>query len=132
GHAQWSGFLRRLAHVVEFEPPRNIAIGPETPWGLAAPLADLLAGTTTARYAEADVPADPTAGAAGRRVVLVVRDLHRHDWVRAAVGRALAARPDAVVVELGVPEAVTGAVHVATHGATRAAAHAAAELLTGR
>ncbi|SCL73882.1 glycoside hydrolase family 3 protein [Micromonospora peucetia] len=120
------------AHVVEFEPPRNIAIGPETPWGLAAPLADLLAGTTTARYAEADVPADPTAGAAGRCVVLVVRDLHRHDWMRAAVTRALAARPDAVVVELGVPELVTGAVHVATHGATRAAAHAATALLTGR
>ncbi|MER7417549.1 glycoside hydrolase family 3 N-terminal domain-containing protein [Micromonospora peucetia] len=119
------------AYVVEFEPPRNIAIGPETPWGLAAPLADLLAGTTTVRYAEADVPADPTAGAVGRCVVLVVRDLHRHDWMRAAVTRALAARPDAVVVELGVPELVTGAVHVATHGATRAAAHAAAGLLTG-
>ncbi|MGC4789972.1 glycoside hydrolase family 3 protein [Micromonospora sp. DT178] len=120
------------AHVVEFEPPRNIAIGPETPWGLAAPLADQLAGTTTVRYAEADVPADPTAGAAGRCLVLVVRDLHRHDWMRASVSRALAARPDAVVVELGVPELVTGAVHVATHGATRAAAHAAVGLLTGR
>jgi beta-N-acetylhexosaminidase len=52
--------------------------------------------------------------------------------MRAAVGRALAARPDAVVVELGVPEAVTGAVHVATHGATRSASRAAAELLAGR
>ncbi|PZF90622.1 glycoside hydrolase family 3 protein [Micromonospora deserti] len=119
-------------HVVEFEPPRNIAIGPETPWGLAVPLADLLPGTTTARYAETGVPADPTAGAAGRPVVLVVRDLHRHDWMRAAVARALAARPDAVVVELGVPALVAGAVHIATHGATRAAAHAAAGHLTGR
>jgi beta-N-acetylhexosaminidase len=61
----------------------------------------------------------------------VVRDLHRHDWMRDAVSRALAARPDAVVVELGVPELVTGAVHVATHGATRASALAAAELLAG-
>ncbi|MGN9777303.1 glycoside hydrolase family 3 protein [Micromonospora sp. H33] len=119
------------AHVVEFEPPRNIAIGSETPWGLAAPLADVLPGTTAVRYAEADVPGDPTTGAAGRRVVLVVRDLHRHRWMRAAVDRALAARPDAVVVELGVPELVTGRVHVATHGATRAAAAAAAEVLTG-
>jgi beta-N-acetylhexosaminidase len=124
--------LTTPAHVVEFEPTRNIAIGPETPWGIAGPLTDLLPGTTTARYAATEVPADPTAGTAGRPVVLVVRDLHRHDWMRAAVARALAIRPDAVVVELGVPELVTGAVHVATHGATRAAARAAAELLTGR
>ncbi|MFR9775271.1 glycoside hydrolase family 3 N-terminal domain-containing protein [Micromonospora sp. MS34] len=119
------------AHVVEFAPPRNIAIGEETPWGLAAPLADLVPGTSAARYAEGEVPADPVAGSAGRPLVLVVRDLHRHDWMRAAVTRALAARPDAVVVELGVPVLVTGAVHLATHGATRAAAQAAAELLAG-
>ncbi|MCP3781935.1 glycoside hydrolase family 3 protein [Micromonospora sp. A3M-1-15] len=119
------------AHVVEFAPPRNIAIGEETPWGIAAPLAALTPGTTTARYAREEVPADPSAGTAGRPLVLVVRDLHRHDWMRDAVSRALATRPDAVVVELGVPELVTGAVHVATHGATRAAAVAAAELLAG-
>ncbi|MGK5442411.1 glycoside hydrolase family 3 protein [Micromonospora sp. URMC 105] len=119
------------AHVVEFSPPRNIAIGPETPWGIAAPLAALRPGTTSARFAEAEVPAEPTAGAGGRPVVLVVRDLHRHDWMRDAVERALTARPDAVVVELGVPELVVGRVHVATHGATRAGARAAAELLAG-
>ncbi|SCF30775.1 glycoside hydrolase family 3 protein [Micromonospora mirobrigensis] len=122
--------LTRPPHVVEFAPPRNIAIGPETPWGVAAPLAALLPGTTSARYDRDATPADPTAGAAGRPLVLVVRDLHRHDWMRAAVTRSLAARPDALVVELGVPELVTGAVHLATHGATRACARAAAERLT--
>ncbi|WP_019871601.1 glycoside hydrolase family 3 protein [Salinispora oceanensis] len=119
------------AHVVEFAPPRNLAIGTETPWGVAAPLAALLPGTTTARYVEAEVPLDLTSQAGGRHLVLVVRDLHRHPWMRAAVTRALTGRPDAVVVELGVPELVTGAVHVATHGATRAGGRAAAELLTG-
>ncbi|MEU3453634.1 glycoside hydrolase family 3 N-terminal domain-containing protein [Micromonospora sp. NPDC006766] len=119
------------AHVVEFAPPRNIAMGAETPWGIAAPLTELVPGTTTVRYAESDAVADPAAGAADRPLVLVVRDLHRHDWMRDAVARALAARPDGVVVELGVPELVTGAVHLATHGATRAAAYAAVELLTG-
>ncbi|MEH0841538.1 glycoside hydrolase family 3 protein [Micromonospora sp. CPCC 205711] len=123
--------LTAAAHVVEFAPPRNIAIGPETPWGIAAPLADLLPGTTTRRLAEADLPADSTAGAAGRPLVLVVRDLHRHDWMRRAVADALAVRPDAVVVELGVPELITGRVHLATHGATRAGARAAVELLAG-
>jgi beta-N-acetylhexosaminidase len=123
--------LTRPAHVVEFAPPHNIATGSETPWGIADPLRELLPGTTTARYAEADVPADPAAGAHGRPLVLVVRDLHRHDWMRTAVDRALVARPDAVVVELGVPELVIGAVHLATHGATRVGAQAAAEVLTG-
>ncbi|MBG6066582.1 glycoside hydrolase family 3 protein [Micromonospora ureilytica] len=123
--------LTRAAHVVEFEPLRNIAIGAETPWGIGGPLGELLPGTSTVRYAEPDVPADPGAGADARPLVLVVRDLHRHDWMRAAVHRALAVRPDAVVVELGVPELVTGAVHLATHGATRASGRAAAEVLTG-
>lgn len=119
------------AHVVEFAPPRNLAIGTETPWGVAVPLAALLPGTTAVRFAEAEVPSDLTAEAGGRHLVLVVRDLHRHPWMRAAVTRALADRPDAVVVELGVPELVTGAVHIATHGATRAGSRAAAEFLTG-
>ncbi|MFG3554603.1 glycoside hydrolase family 3 protein [Micromonospora sp. NPDC047557] len=124
--------LTRAAYVVEFEPPRNIAIGAETPWGIGEPLGELLPGTTTVRHAEPDVPADPGAGAGDRPLVLVVRDLHRHEWMRAAVGRALSARPDAVVVELGVPELVTGSAHLATHGATRASGQAAAEVLTGR
>lgn len=112
-------------------PPRNIAIGPETPWGIGEPLAALLPGTTTVRLAETDLPADPVAGVDDRPVVLVVRDLHRHDWMRAAVDRVLADRPDAVVVELGVPALTAGRVHLATHGATRAGARAAAELLAG-
>ncbi|GIJ77584.1 beta-N-acetylhexosaminidase [Micromonospora phaseoli] len=120
-----------VPHVVEFQPPHNIAIGAETPWGVAEPLTSLVAGTTGVRYAEATAPGDPTAGAAGRPLVLVVRDLHRHGWMRDAVDRALATRPDAVVVELGVPALVTGAVHIATHGATRAAGRAAAEVLSG-
>jgi beta-N-acetylhexosaminidase len=119
------------SHVVELQPPHNIAIGSETPWGVAAPLAALVPGTTSVRYVENSVPADLAAGATGRPLVLVVRDLHRHAWMRDAVARALAVRPDAVVVELGVPALVTGAVHVATHGATRAAGRAAAELLAG-
>ncbi|MFI7591333.1 glycoside hydrolase family 3 protein [Micromonospora sp. NPDC049359] len=124
--------LTRAAHVVEFEPPRNIAIGAETPWGIGEPLGELLPGTTTVRHAEPDVPADPGADAGDHPLVLVVRDLHRHDWMQAAVRRALANRPDAVVVELGVPALVVGAVHLATHGATRASGRAAAEVLTGR
>jgi beta-N-acetylhexosaminidase len=126
--------LRRPPHVVEFAPPRNIAIGAETPWGLGTPLDDLLPGTTAVRFAEEDLTGRPGRvldGVDGQPLVLVVRDLHRHPWMAAAVSSALTARPDAVVVEMGLPELVTGAVHLATYGATRACGQAAAEIIAG-
>jgi beta-N-acetylhexosaminidase len=125
------------AHVVEFAPPRNIAIGAETPWGVGAPLEALLPGTTSIRLSADDLAGVPDpvapilAGAAGRALVLVVRDAHRHPWVADAVERTLAVRPDAIVVEMGVPVAITGGVHLATYGATRACGQAAAEILAG-
>ena len=121
--------------MIELVPPANIAIGTQTPWGLAAPLSELMPGTTSARYDEAAARATgartAVASASGAPLVVVVRDLHRHPWMRALVDDLLTDRPDAVVVELGVPALVVGAVHVATHGATRACASAAAELLAG-
>jgi beta-N-acetylhexosaminidase len=129
--------LRNPPHVVEFAPPRNIAIGAETPWGLGAPLDDLLPGTTAVRFAEADLAGEPDpaarvlAGANGAPLVLVVRDLHRHTWMATAVEGVIAARPETVVVEMGLPERVIGAVHVATFGATRACGQAAAEVIAG-
>ena len=125
------------AHVVEFAPPRNIAIGAETPWGVGAPLDVLLPGTTAVRLSADDLAGVPDpvapilAGAAGRALVLVVRDAHRHSWVADALRRTLAVRPDAIVVEMGIPVAVSGGVHVATHGATRACGQAAAEVIAG-
>jgi beta-N-acetylhexosaminidase len=124
-------------HVVEFAPPRNIAIGAETPWGVGAPLDDLLPGTTSVRFTADDLaglpdPAAPVlAGAAGRPLVLVARDVHRHPWLADAIERVIEVRPDAIVVEMGVPVRVLGGVHIATFGATRALGQAAAELIAG-
>ncbi len=124
-------------HVVEFAPPRNIAIGAETPWGVGAPLDGLLPGTTSVRLTADDLTdgTDPIAAvpadAAGRPLVLVARDVHRHPWLAAAIARVLESRPDAIVVEMGVPVTVLGGVHVATYGATRACGVAAAELIAG-
>ena len=126
------------AHVLEFAPPSNIAIGAETPWGVGEPLTTLLPGTTTLRLTadelgdDGELPVEALAAARGRSLVLVVRDLHRHRWMAAAVRRVLASRPEAIVVELGVPATVVGRVHIATHGASRAACRAAAEVLAGR
>jgi beta-N-acetylhexosaminidase len=129
--------VTRPPHVVEFAPPRNIAIGAETPWGVGAPLNVLLPGTTSVRLSADDLAGVPDpvapvlAGAGGRPLVLVVRDAHRHPWVAEALARTLAVRPDAIVVEMGVPVSVAGGVHLATYGATRACGQAAAEIIAG-
>jgi beta-N-acetylhexosaminidase len=124
-------------HVVEFAPERNIAIGAETPWGVGAPLDLLLPGTTSVRLSAEDLAAVPDvsipvlAGAGGRPLVLVVRDVHRHAWIAEALDCVLKLRPDAIVVEMGVPVAISGGLHLATYGATRACGQAAAELIAG-
>ncbi|MFI5686886.1 glycoside hydrolase family 3 protein [Streptomyces sp. NPDC051636] len=115
-------------YVATFNPAANIAVGNETPWGLAAELERLLPGTTTGSFTGADAGSAALAAADGRRVVAVVRDEHRHDWMRAALDTILAARPDTIVVEMGVPQAPPrGGLHLATHGAARVCAVAAAE-----
>ncbi|MFJ9849774.1 glycoside hydrolase family 3 protein [Streptomyces sp. NPDC101150] len=127
------------AYVAAFTPLANIAVGDETPWGIAAELTRLLPGTRTATHTAESAAALGTpalidrllAEAAGRRVVAVVRDAHRHPWMHEALRVLTAARPDTAVIEMGVPQAPpTGAVHIATHGAARVCGHAAAEALT--
>jgi beta-N-acetylhexosaminidase len=127
--------LTAAPHVVEFRPEMNQAVDRSTPWGLGAPLTDLMPGTTVAVFTPADaerlseIALDP---AAGRPLVLVVRDAHRHEWMSAALDRILAARPDVGVVEMGLPDGPSrGAFHLATHGATRVTGQAAAEVLAG-
>jgi beta-N-acetylhexosaminidase len=135
--------LASAPHVVEFVAPGNMAIAPETPWGVAEPLGGLLPGTTTVRLTAADIS---TAGkldavhldevalapATGRPLVVVVRDAHRHPWMTEALRILLQARPDAIVVEMGVPAIRSGHVYLATYGASRANGLAAAEVLAGR
>ena len=78
-------------------------------------------------------PDDPLpAVPAGRPLVVVARDATRVGWVGRAVAGLLAARPDAVVVEMGLPGPVPPARGwIATGGASAASARAAAELLLG-
>ncbi|MCZ7416618.1 MULTISPECIES: glycoside hydrolase family 3 protein [unclassified Streptomyces] len=127
--------------VAALTPVANIAVGDETPWGLAAELTRLLPGSGTGSWGRADAEADGVAALAARvlaaaedrRIVAVVRDVHRHPWMAAALDAVLAARPDSAVVEMGVPQAPpVGALHIATHGAARVCARAAAEVVAGR
>ncbi|WP_351226846.1 glycoside hydrolase family 3 protein [Streptomyces sp. NPDC002133] len=126
-------------HVVELSPTTNLAIDGSTPWGVADPLKALRPGTTSVRLRESEL-ADTEdlldrlalAPADGRALVVVVRDAARYRWMAQALAGLVRRRPDALVVEMGVPaDDRPGAVYLATHGATRVSGIAAAEVLVG-
>jgi beta-N-acetylhexosaminidase len=92
-------------------------------------LAEALPDAVLRRY-ELAPPTDDLA-LAGRALVVLVRDAHRHPWERAAVEALTARAEDAIVVELGLPHwrpPAAGA-YVATYGAARVNVEAAAEAL---
>ncbi|MGW4795537.1 glycoside hydrolase family 3 protein [Nonomuraea sp. NPDC004297] len=129
--------VTEAAHVVELAPEMNLAIDRNTPWGVGEPLGRLLPGTEVTRLASGQCTGPELerviARAAGRPLVVVVRDVHRFAWQSQALRHLLSARPDAVVVEMGLPvRSDLGAVHVATYGSARVCGQAAAEVLTGR
>ncbi|MFJ8564566.1 glycoside hydrolase family 3 protein [Streptomyces sp. NPDC093514] len=119
-------------YVATLAPVANIAVGDETPWGVAAELAGLLPGTRSGVYPQGASAGDILAAAGDRTVVAVVRDAHRHPWMAEAVDALVAARPDTVVVEMGLPRTEPrGALYIATHGASRVCGRAAAEVIAG-
>ncbi|MFC9960644.1 glycoside hydrolase family 3 protein [Streptomyces nigra] len=125
--------LTGAPYVAAFTPVANIAVGDETPWGVAAELAGLLPGTRTGSYTGEDAARAALEAAGDRRIVAVVRDEHRHPWMATALDELLTARPDTIVVEMGVPQATPrGALHIATHGAARVCGRAAAEVIAGQ
>ena len=131
-----SGTLPALTSpvIIEIEPRENIAAG-RFGWGLG-PWA--LAGTVYRLDVHgAGLPTGPEAAAgileaaAGRSLVVVIRDAHRDAAAQSLVRALLAARPDAVLVEMGLPlwQPPEGTSYLVTYGASRASAQAAAELL---
>ncbi|MGW5341373.1 glycoside hydrolase family 3 protein [Streptomyces sp. NPDC004050] len=117
-------------YVATLAPVANIAVGDETPWGVAAELAALVPGTGAGVYQEGSAAGDVLAAAGGRTVVAVVRDAHRHPWMAEVLDALVAARPETVVVEMGLPRAEPrGALYIATHGAARVCGRAAAEVI---
>jgi len=135
--------------IIEVEPRENIAAG-RFGWGLGpwAPAGSVhrvsVAGGRPAGAEPGAVEPGGTepggvepgaagilAAAAGRSLVAVVRDAHRDQNTRSLVSALLAARPDLVLVEMGLPlwHPPEGTSYLATFGASRASAHAAAEWL---
>jgi beta-N-acetylhexosaminidase len=110
--------------IVEVEPEESIAAGRFTwgfePWA-AVKRVDPAAGDGAAA-------GSILAASARRPLVLAVRDARS---VLSLVGEVLAARPDAVIIEMGVPAWTPppGTAYLATYGASRVCAQAAAEAL---
>jgi beta-N-acetylhexosaminidase len=119
--------------VVQLEPQPNMAAG-VMPWGVTGPLRALGASPVLVTRSERDGDTDPVQDATGRPVVLVMRDGGRHEWQRVVQKNVCAARPDAVVVEMGIPgpAVLDAAGYIVTHGAGLVNGVAAAELLLGR
>jgi len=124
--------------LVELVPPTNIAVG-TVPWGLGSwvPADRIRRIATTAGSADGPPQADARAevravlkAAEGGSLIVVVRDAHRFPAARDLVCLLLTARPDAVIVEMGLPVWHPPAeVYLATFGATSASSRAAAQLL---
>lgn len=113
--------------VIEVDTPPGIAAGP-VPWGLARWLPDAEVVRVTPTDAD---PAGLLLRARGRSLVVLTRDAHRYAESRALITALISARPDATVVEMGLPVwRPDSAAYIATYGAARANARAAAELLT--
>ncbi len=119
--------------VVECHSPAGVAAGP-TDWTLGSLLADVVGGTTTVvvgddgRVLDGGAPLDLSASAAGRHVVLVVRDVARHAWQQRLIAQ-LGSRDDVVVVDVGWPWELSGLPTVRTRGTATAQLAAAADVL---
>ncbi|NUR63218.1 MAG: glycoside hydrolase family 3 protein [Catenulispora sp.] len=112
--------LTQPPHVLEAALPRS----------LADRLTELLPGTTRAPLSEVS---DATELPSERPLVIAVRGIQRTPEDVERVIALVKERPDAVVVELGVPHLDPGgAAWIATYGASKVSVRAAAEVLAGR
>lgn len=118
--------------VVQLVPPSNLAVG-AVPWGLgpfipAGSYREISTGMPAERVGA--VVEGLLAEAAGRSLVIVVRDAHRHPVAAEIASMFLAARPDAALLEMGLPAwQPPAAPFVATFGAGSSNSRAAAETL---
>jgi beta-N-acetylhexosaminidase len=129
--------LAEPATIVEFRPDPLVAAG-EQRFGLGDALRTRRSVVEVVRAERSgSAPLGPALRGVARAennrapLVLVLKDAHRHAWQRAAAEELLARRPDAVVVETGLPvwRPPHSGAYVVTHGAGRVNLEAAAEAL---
>jgi beta-N-acetylhexosaminidase len=124
------GILPELTRplVVEARPPGGMASG-ELPWSLAEPLAARVGGVQTWPVRDRQAAAEVESRAAGRSLVVVVRDPIRHLW-QAELVAAARRHPAAVVVDVGWPTDLGGGLAIVrTRGVAPGLLAAAADRL---
>ncbi|GDY30255.1 glycoside hydrolase family 3 protein [Gandjariella thermophila] len=118
--------LPRPPLVVDLVVPPTIAVG-DVPWGLGAHLAELIPDVEVLRTERASAEQVASA-AAGRPVIVVTRDAHRHPAARDLVESLASIGLNLVHLETGVPGPDLGATaRIDTHGGARVCLRAAAE-----
>lgn len=121
--------------LIQIDSPATIAAG-ELPWGITPYLNNGAAADLVRVHPDDGVSAERLlTAAAGRQVLVVSRDTHRHRFARDLVATLAARHPDVVLVEMGWPAAWRPEglrAYLATYGSSRANARAAAEALLAR
>jgi beta-N-acetylhexosaminidase len=119
--------LAEPATIIEFRPDPLVAAG-EQRFGLGDALH---AHGSVVDVVRAERSGSAPLGPPEHPLVLVLRDAHRHAWQRVAAEELLARRPDAVVVETGLPvwRPPHSGAYLVTYGAGRVNLEAAAEAL---
>ncbi|MFD3870075.1 glycoside hydrolase family 3 N-terminal domain-containing protein [Streptomyces sp. NPDC058623] len=127
--------LRKPPVVITLDVPPPTAAGPRTAWGIGALLAQRMQGTAsvTLRQGEDADALCPYLDDHQRPLVIVVRDHPRDAWAGRILETIISRRPDAGVVDMGLPgTARPGAWHLATYSPSAVSARAAVDLITGR
>jgi beta-N-acetylhexosaminidase len=117
--------------VVELESQPLVAAGPAA-HGLGSEIsARRSAATVLSLHERPGNLAEVVRSAGGRPLVLVLRDAARHPWQQDAASDLIELRPDAVVVETGLPgwTASGASAYIETFGSGRVNLEAAADLL---
>ncbi len=117
--------------VLRCDDVTNLAVG-DIPWGMAAatraqkgPTRDSVPGTVREFGVRPGEPLPQTAIRAADAVLVLTRDIHRHDWMALVLQQVRGFQPSAVAVEMGIAGLDgVAAPAIASYGASVANAHA--------
>ncbi|GAA3801410.1 glycoside hydrolase family 3 protein [Sphaerisporangium flaviroseum] len=122
--------LTRPPQVIEMTARPHQAIGGAVPYGPGEALAGRLPGTTVTTLTPDRHGLPELRDQSQSPLVVVTHDAHRHGWMGDNLAEILRRRPDAIVIEMGLPSRPVGAAYLTTSGNSLVSALAAAEWLT--
>jgi beta-N-acetylhexosaminidase len=133
-HAEGDVLLTGSPIVVELESEPMVAAGPSA-YGLGDAIRERVPDSSVVTLGDGSTDTrEVVRSAEGRPLVVILRDAGRHPWQQSVASELLANRPDAVVVETGLPgwrpQSARG--WIETRGAGRVSLQAAVDVFLGR